>query len=172
MSEEKETALDPVEQIDPVELFKSGGFFEPDFDPRSFDFKTCQTRLDRNGPYLITDVMAALCVTGGQINMAASLLGRKPEKLRAYINRQPEIMEYLEAVSGTLVDRVEYSHTMSAIRGDGPAQRFILSTLGKGRGYTTRTEVGGVGGGPVVQEVRWSIQAPDGSVKPLHDTGN
>ncbi len=112
-------------------------------------FDVCSTRLDRYGPYHKDDVLAAIVFTQGNYSEMARLLGRKRTGVRDYVLGNPDVKEVFDDTREGLLDAVETSVFKSAIDGDGPSQRFILSTLGKDRGFTTRAEHTGKSGGPL-----------------------
>ena len=109
-------------------------------DAHGYDFKNCPTRVDRTGPYFIDDVLAAIAVAAGNLNRAAYLLRRSRVRLKDYVYRTDAAIEFLDNFQEGLLDYVEASHNRAALAGDGSAQRFLLSTLGKQRGYSTKTE--------------------------------
>lgn len=117
--------------------------------PEEYDFSVCQTRLDRYGPYDPVDVAAAILMTGGVFSQMASLLGRNRNRVRDYVLSRPEVKRVYDEVRESILDEVECSVIKSALNGDTANQRFILTTLGKDRGYTTRVENTGANGGPV-----------------------
>lgn len=114
-----------------------------------YDFERCATRLDTFGPYDPDDVIAAIYTSHGNYAQMARLLGRRRNKVRDFVLSKPEIKEIFDEVRESLVDDVEASVFSCALAGDGPSQRFVLSTIGKNRGYSTRTETTGAEGGPV-----------------------
>ena len=140
------------------------------FDPYAYDFENCQTRLDRNGPYHLQDVLVALFVSGGQITVAAAMLGRKSIKLRNYLLSNSDARDFRDEMTESVLDAVERSHNYAAITGDGAAQRFILSTLGKNRGYTTRVENTGKDGAPIQTENVDLTKLSDEQLSRLVDT--
>lgn len=125
---------------------------------QDYDFNTCRTRIDRDGPYHEEDVIAAIHVTGGVFGAMARLLGRKRQSIKDYVYRNPAVLAEFENYRESCIDEVERGVMISALLGDAASQRFVLSTIGKDRGYTTKTEHSGAGGqGPVVMEIRRTI---------------
>jgi hypothetical protein len=86
------------------------------------------------------DCAVALLRTGGVLSDAAKLLNRSRTVISSYIANTPHILELAEEVVDSFLDAVEKLQKDAALAGDSQAQRFILTTLGKRRGYTTRTE--------------------------------
>lgn len=109
-------------------------------EPKEYSFETCQTRLDRLGPFVLVDVVYAIAAARGNWADMAKLLGRNRQRVKDWVESRPEVLAYREDVVQGIIDEVEYKHLDSALAGDGSAQRFILSTLAKERGYTIRTE--------------------------------
>ena len=119
-------------------------------EPKPYDFEGCKTRRNQNGKYFETDVVAAIYYTGGLFGEMASLLGRTRRGVKEHIERNPELQTLIEEVRESKLDAVEKGlFDLAIIAHDGPSQRFLLQTLGKDRGYTTRHEVSGPGGGPI-----------------------
>lgn len=94
-------------------------------------------------------MIAAILETKGNLLEMSGLLLRRRSALRDYIFATIEVKDVYDEVHEALLDSAESMHNTLALSGDGPALRFILSTLGKERGYTTRIEQTGKDGGPV-----------------------
>lgn len=115
-----------------------------------YNFTKCATALDRNGPYHKQDVIAALLSTEGTLSRAAMLLGRSRARLRDYVYRNPDVLTWFDDLKEGSIDIVEHHHMKAAVNGDLGAGRFILTTLGKDRGYSTRLEQTGKNGVPLL----------------------
>lgn len=109
-------------------------------EPKEYAFETCQTRLDRLGPFVLVDVVYAIAAARGNWVEMAKLLGRQRQRVKDWVESRPDVNAFREDIVQGIIDDVEYKHLDAAINGDGSAQRFILSTLAKERGYTIRTE--------------------------------
>lgn len=84
----------------------------------------------------------------------SELLGRRRNAIRDYILANIEVKDVWDEIRESLVDKVEAVHFTGALHaGDSAGQRFILSTLGKDRGYSTRQELTGSDGAPFAFEV-------------------
>jgi hypothetical protein len=118
-------------------------------DPANYDFEGCETRLDPMGPYNPVDVVAAIMMTAGNFAKMAVLLGRNRTRVRDFVLRKPEVKLVYDEVKESILDDIEESVIMSALNGDPADRRFVLTTLGKHRGFTTRVENTGVDGAPM-----------------------
>lgn len=108
-------------------------------DVEGYDFENCKTRKNKNGPYNKIDVVAAIIRGRTLYAEIAVLLGRSRTKVRDFILGNPDIKEIYDDVREGLVDAVEGNIFDAAIVDkDLPTGRFILSTIGKDRGYTVR----------------------------------
>lgn len=131
---------------------------EEAIDADNYDFARCRTRMFPDGPYSTLDVVAALRKTVGNFSLAAALLGRPRAGLVAFVRSNREVLEVYVDLRETVIDAIEDKVLVSAMAGDGPNARFVLSTLGKTRGYSQRTELTGAEGGPIaVSEIRHTI---------------
>lgn len=117
--------------------------------PEDYDFENCETRLNKFGPFNKIDVLFAAAATLGSLQEMAELLGRRRNSVKEYLTANPDVREYVEDVKEGSVDKLESAEIRNALAGDPTSRRFILQTLGKNRGYTTRTEQTGKDGGPI-----------------------
>lgn len=115
----------------------------------NYNFAHCVTRRRHTGPYVKEDVIAAIYVTGANFAQMARVLDRRRSSVRDYVFANIEVKDVYDEIRETLLDIVEEMHNDLAKAGDGSACRYILSTQGKDRGYTTRTETTGKDGGPI-----------------------
>lgn len=106
----------------------------------AYDFATCWTRKNPDSHIGMLDCAVAIIRTGGVFTDIASLLGRSRTSVVSYLSKTPALEELLEDVSEQFLDQIEKLHKTAALSGDLNAQRFILTTLGKRRGYVTRQE--------------------------------
>jgi len=114
-----------------------------------YDFENCPTRMDRHVPYHKPDVAAAIYKTGGIFAHMAYLLGRRRNRIREYVISNPDLMDMMEEVRDSAIDVIEDNVINQAVKGDAQQGRFILQTLGKDRGYSSRSETTGRDGGPI-----------------------
>lgn len=118
-------------------------------DPLKYDFETCRTRVDPLGPFYQDDVFAALMYHEGHVSDAAKLLGRPRNNLERWLNSNHDFMHIKRDIIEGNIDTLEQRVMHSALNGDTADRRFLLTTLGKRRGYTTRQEVVGKDGAAV-----------------------
>lgn len=119
----------------------------------AYPFDDCETATNPVGPFWLPDVVNALMATDGNISRAARKLGRKRMGLQRYINSNIDLQEMLIDMREQKVDEAETHQAELMSLKDGAAGRFILQTLGKGRGYSSRTEMTGPDGRPLETNV-------------------
>lgn len=100
-----------------------------------YNFDKCATRLDRDGPYHKEDVVAAILAAEGSFVDAARLLGRQRTRLRDYVYRNPDVLEFFDDFLEGQIDLIERNFMKAAVEGDLGASWKILSTRGHQRGY-------------------------------------
>ena len=104
----------------------------------NYPFLTCETVL--TGEINSNDVIAALRLTDGNLVAAASILGLTRFRLRNFIDKTPAVSQFLFELKESILDVVENNLYRQALNGDAGQIRFILQTIGKDRGYTTKNE--------------------------------
>ena len=77
----------------------------------------------------------------GSLADAAELLGLSRSRLKSFIERRPDLGDLLDQYRESVLDRVERNVHMRALNGDWRAERFILTTLGRVRGYGNKTTI-------------------------------
>lgn len=107
-----------------------------------YDFVNCATAKDRNGPYCKMDVLAAALQTNVNLGQMAALLNRTRSRLRVYINSHADLLAFVNDYAEAKIDNIEQNVLQAAEEGDLSMARFVLTTLGKSRGYTTRADSG------------------------------
>jgi hypothetical protein len=115
----------------------------------NYPFSSCWTASNPGGAYEDKDVAAALMICGGNLSATSKLLKRSRRSLHGYVLRNTELSELLEDIELAFVDEVETLYRNDAKTGDPAARKFFLVTLGKNRGYVTRSENSGPNGGPI-----------------------
>lgn len=130
-------------------------------DPKAYDFENCETRQDRMSPYNKQDVVAAILCTLGNFSQMGLLLNRNRSRVRDYVLGRVDVKAVWDSVREGAIDEIEHNTIVSAMAGDPTDRRFILTTLGKNRGYTTRSEVGGKDGEPIGVQVDLSGASTD-----------
>ena len=114
-----------------------------------YDFSIAPTALHNEDKYHESDVAAALFAARGNLSFAARLLNRRRNRLRAYLDRSPEMLQLWDDIRDEVIDKVEQNCYDLALNGDPTSIRFVLSTIGKDRGWTQRTETTGKDGGAI-----------------------
>jgi hypothetical protein len=96
------------------------------------------------------DAMAeALRKARGIKVVAAKMLGCSRVTVQNYCNRYASVQAAAEEARETLIDVAEGKLVQRVDAGDWDAVRFVLVTIGKGRGYVMRQEATGADGGPI-----------------------
>jgi hypothetical protein len=131
----------------------------------SYNFGVAPTRLDPKGPYYKEDVVAALLSTEFNLGRTAQLLGRSRASLSNYVASHADVKEVYDDAREALIDDAEHTVSQSLRRGDSTDARYVLSTLGKDRGYTTRQETTGKDGGPQKIDISVKFRKPAGAKK-------
>ena len=119
-----------------------------------YPFAKCRSRKQRQ--YHLRDVIAAVLVTRGNYSKMGQLLGRPRAGVENFVKSHPDLSSFRHDVRQALVDEVEDMAFEKALDkdapGDGGMAKFVLQTVGKDRGYSTRVEHTGADGGPVKHE--------------------
>lgn len=92
-------------------------------------------------------IEAALRKHRGGAYLAASELSVSHTTIYNYLNKFPDLKELQESFAESMVDKAEYKLHEAVVDGDPWAIKYALSTKGKARGYTERTEHTGADGG-------------------------
>ena len=106
-----------------------------------YSFATCYTREHSGSPMRDLDIAAAILISGGNYAHIGRLLGRRRSSVVDKINSTGPLRTlFLETRDGSL-DELEAGVMRSAIGGNESDRRFVLSTIGKDRGYSTRQQL-------------------------------
>jgi hypothetical protein len=96
-------------------------------------------------PLTVQQFLDAIPGTGGIITAIAKRVGCTWHTARKYIDRHPSVRAAYDAECESVLDLAE-AKTIEAIRdGDGTMIRYYLSTKGKSRGYSERTQIEALG---------------------------
>lgn len=117
----------------------------------AYDLSTCPTAREPEGPILSLDVAVALLKADGHVAWVAQALRRSRRVIDTFIQRDLSLSELLEDIQETFLDDAEAKAKALARSGDGGILKYMLSTIGKRRGYVTRTETMLPNGGVTVQ---------------------
>ena len=101
--------------------------------------------------YTKKELLEAIKGSGGIISEVARRLGCDWMTARKYTESYKVTHEAMIAESETMLDQVERCAYDSAIAGDGPMIRYILSTKGKRRGWSEDDIPQVAAGDPVIQ---------------------
>lgn len=115
----------------------------------NYDFKNCATRVVSDAGFHDEDVIQAIWHTLGNYSAMSELLARRRSSVRDYVLSHPSVKLVFDEVRESFLDRVESNVFKQADEGDASQCRFILQTLGKSRGYSTRQELTGEDGKPL-----------------------
>jgi len=107
------------------------------------------------------DIYNALVEADGNKSAAARALDMRREVLQERIDRSPTLASLMQDLNEDIIDEAESNHRKRVRSGQDPtAERFILQTLGKGRGYTTGVSGSGKDGDIVITVRKFG--EPDG----------
>lgn len=109
------------------------------------------------------EIWDALEASEGNIAAAARALGMVRSKLQERIDRCPDLLNLLNDMREEVVDISETNQMRRAKSGVDPnAERFVLQTLGKRRGWNTAT-AGANGAGDLVITIKKFAEVEDAS---------
>lgn len=86
--------------------------------------------------YKAQQVIDALKKSKGMIYLAAESIGCHPDTIYNYAKRYAGVQAEIDNQRGRLVDIAELKLHQAVIDGELGAVKYVLSTLGKGRGYS------------------------------------
>jgi hypothetical protein len=89
----------------------------------------------------LAEIREALEATHGAVYLAAEQLQLSPQALYARIKKSTELTALRESFRGRLLDTAEVKLEAAVEAGDLSAIKYVLSTLGKDRGYVQKQEV-------------------------------
>jgi hypothetical protein len=95
------------------------------------------------------EMIAALKIGRGMKSVAARHLGCPWHVVNTYCKKFEAVRAECEAQRQAFVDAAELQLIAAVSRGDMGAVMYVLRTLGRGRGYSERTEITGKDGGPI-----------------------
>lgn len=94
-------------------------------------------------------LIQAIKGSGGIVSNVARKLGISWSTAEIHINKYPEAISAFKDEKEAILDMAENELFKKVKAGSEPMIKYILSTKGKERGYTERTEVTGKDGAPV-----------------------
>lgn len=101
--------------------------------------------------YTVEQLAAAIEEHHGNIAAVARHFGERRSKLKERIDRSPFLISLLNDLNEEIKDIAQGNIRAAVIAGDPAASRFVLMTIGKDRGYSTRVEQTGKDGAPLQQ---------------------
>lgn len=113
---------------------------------RDYPLRDCPTVTNMDGPILDLDVAVAIFHFEGNVTKIAAALQRPRRVIDTYISRHVGLSELVEDIDEMFVDDMEDRARVAARAGDIGLMKFMLSTIGKKRGYVTRVEATGKDG--------------------------
>ena len=97
------------------------------------------------GDYTEQEIAFAIIDCGGYLSAIAKTLGCKIESIRNAINSNPELKELVYEQREELLDNAERGLVKAVNAGKLEAIKFVLSRLGRNRGYGQKLEVENTG---------------------------
>lgn len=98
------------------------------------------------------EMAEALEAANGLTATAAEFLGCSQSTVHAAMKRHPSLMELHQIKRDIVIDRAEDKLFEAIQEGEAWAVKYALSTIGKRRGFTERTELTGADGGAIRTE--------------------
>jgi hypothetical protein len=80
-------------------------------------------------------VAAKLTEAMGNIAAVARAFGVSRQAVAAFISRRPSLQAILQEARETMIDHAESAVFAAVLNGDLSAAKYVLSTVGKGRGW-------------------------------------
>lgn len=118
------------------------------YDP-DYDFVNCVTRNSPGTAIHTPDLVQAILHTFGSYSSMSTLLARRRTTVRDTVLADPDLVELRNELREGVIDRSEEVIFLDAISGDVGSAKFVVQTLGKSRGYSTRHEHTGEDGRPI-----------------------
>jgi len=124
-------------------------------------------------PHRLTEknVRPALERCMGNVSAAAKALGIGRSSLYDYVARRPTLAAFLADLREARIDNAESSLDAAVLRGEAWAVRFLLGTIGRGRGYVRQKDTARPGVNVAVQanqqvlEQHIQVTAPVGALQ-------
>jgi len=106
-------------------------------------------------------IIKALTKSRGNISHASKLLGCERKTIYNHIEKNPHLQDEIDNQREVLLDICERELNKLAEAGYFPAIKFLLSTRGQSRGYTTKQSID-------IQELRQKVHITYG-IKPIDE---
>lgn len=101
-------------------------------------------------PVGVDEVLLGILELKGNVTAIAERLERPRWVVQKLINETPTLLVAAQDVTESRIDRSEMVIDAYVEKADLNAARLVVTTLGRNRGWTTRSEVTGKDGGAVV----------------------
>ena len=115
--------------------------------------------------YTAEQIIAALKETKGMVYLAADRMGCHADTIHAYARRYKSVQECIDHEREKILDIGELKLVQKVMDGDDGMIKFLLSTRGKKRGYTTGTEISGPDGESLIIKVIYGSDGTDSTLK-------
>ena len=96
-----------------------------------------------------TKVIEAIEKMSGNVSAVARACGVSRQAIYQYMDKYPELKEFLHQQREELIDNVESSIFRQALAGNITAMIFILKTQARERGWVERQEISGIDDEPI-----------------------
>lgn len=117
--------------------------------------------MGRKQQYTVDEVIEAIQGSGGVKVIVAQRLKCTRQTVSRYAERYVTVQRALEDADDAITDAAELKAIALIDAGYWPAIKYRLETKGKERGYTTRQEHSGPGGGPMALVLAGNIDEDD-----------
>lgn len=105
----------------------------------------------------IAEIIEALEEAEGNVAAAARKLEVKRAYLKARIDKEPQLILMLDDMREEIKDDAQSNMFKAVKAGDRGASQFVLSTLGRDRGFSTAVTGTGPGGEIVIQVKKFDV---------------
>lgn len=110
----------------------------------------------------LAEIAASLEKNRGNLSKCSRDLSVRRKNLVERIGKHPDLQAVLDEIRDERIDKAEDNIYDDLDKGDPAASRFVLATLGKDRGWVTRNESTGKGGGDLSVTIKKFSDAPEG----------
>lgn len=115
-------------------------------------------------------VAEALLATAGIKTAAAKRVGCSTDTIDRYIARYPTVAQAYKEARASIIDKAESVLLQRLNNGEWDAAKFVLTTIGRDRGWGTKTDVelSGPDGAPLVFTMQIDRRDDDGDDDPAN----
>lgn len=99
-----------------------------------------------NRHYTNEEIYDALRAANGNFMAAATALGCNRQVIKKRVEETPMLIDLVADFKDGVLDQAETNIYSAVLAGDQAASKFVLTTIGKERGFITRNEMTGAGG--------------------------